>query len=50
MFAELGDLIPRAGTAGVGLIYATFSTDFQHSAADQVRGYLERPWSASSNG
>ena len=41
VYAELGHLIPRAGAAGVGLIYARYSTDFQHSAADQVRACLE---------
>jgi site-specific DNA recombinase len=41
VFAEFGHLVPRAGAAGVGLIYARYSTDFQHSAADQVRACLE---------
>jgi DNA invertase Pin-like site-specific DNA recombinase len=41
VFAEFGHLVPRAGAAGVGVIYARYSTDFQSSAADQVRACLE---------
>ncbi len=39
--AEMHAILPRHKASTVGIAYARYSTEFQHSVADQVRGIFE---------
>jgi len=41
LFAEMNLNSTTGGTSGIGVIYARYSTEFQHSVADQIRACLE---------